>query len=535
MDEGFCLVEMLFDERNRAIDYRFLQTNSAFEQQTGLVSATGKCARELVPNLESHWYDVYGNVALTGKAIRFESFSPAMNRWFTVYALRIGGAESRNVALLFNDITKRKRAEERTDLLVRLSRKLAPVTCDRQIIKIATEAVGTHLNVDRCYFVECRESENLIIASANWLRGDSPTLEGQYGLYDFGGMERWRQYSAGNFSVADTETHPLTREQSNIYAAINVRSYAVQPFRRESAWTVVLGVTEKTPREWTTDELNLMDDVVARTWPLVERARTDQALRASQKALEQHAHMLEARVAERTEKLQETIQELETFSYSISHDLRAPLRAMQGFANILAEDCGDRVGDLGLDYIRRIVNASERMDRLIQGVLVYSRVARTDMPLARIELAPFLTEILESYPQVDRGGAHIEVIGPLPAVLANPAALTQCLSNLLGNAVRFVATGVRPHVRIWAAPTEDHTVKLCIGDNGVGIPAAIQERIFSIFYQVDKSRGGTGIGLSIVRKAAERMGGQISVQSEPGKGSTFQLELRAAGIDQTSD
>lgn len=528
MDEGFCLVELLVDEKDRTNDFRFLQTNSAFEQQTGLVNAAGKRVRELVPNLEQHWYNVYGEVALTGKAIRFESFSAAMNRWFTVYALRVGGPESRNIALIFNDITKRKQAEGRTELLVRLSRKLATVTSDQEIIAIATAAVGVHLNVDRCYFVECRESENLIVASANWLRSDSPTLEGQHSLHDFGGMEWWRQYSAGNFSVADTDTHPLTRDQRNNYAAIHVRSYAAQPFRRGNASTVVLGVTEKTPREWTPDELNLMDDVVARAWSLVERARNEQALRASQKALEQHAHMLEALVAERTEKLQEAIRELETFSYSISHDLRAPLRAMQGFANILAEDCGDRVGDLGMDYIRRIVSASERMDRLIQDLLVYSRVARNDMPLERIELTSFLTEILKLYPQLDRSGALIEVIGPLPAVKANPAALTQCLSNLLGNAVRFVAAGVRPHVKIWAEPTDVDTVRLCVGDNGVGIDDAVRDRIFNIFYQVDKSRGGSGIGLSVVRKAVERMGGRVSVQSEPGRGSIFQLELRAA-------
>jgi len=111
VDEGFCIFEMLFDEANRPIDYRFLEMNPTFESHTGLKDAVGRTAREMLPGLDDFWFDTYGRVALTGEPVRFENEAPAMNRWFDVYATRVGGPDSRKVALLFNDISARKHAE----------------------------------------------------------------------------------------------------------------------------------------------------------------------------------------------------------------------------------------------------------------------------------------------------------------------------------------------------------------------------------------------------------------------------------------
>jgi signal transduction histidine kinase len=261
-----------------------------------------------------------------------------------------------------------------------------------------------------------------------------------------------------------------------------------------------------------------MDDVAARVWPLVERARVDRAARET----------LEMRVAERTAELRETLTELESFSYSVSHDLRAPLRAMQSYAAIMASEYGASLDTAGKEFIRRIVTAGERMDRLIQDVLVYSRVARNEMPLERIELGSFIAGVLESYPQFDPFHSRVELVLPLAPVRANPTALTQCISNLVGNAIKFVAPDVKPHIRIWTDMASDAKVRLYFADNGIGIPGPAQEKVFGIFYQEDPRHGGTGIALAVVRKAAQRMGGAISVESEPGKGSTFCLELNAA-------
>ena len=242
------------------------------------------------------------------------------------------------------------------------------------------------------------------------------------------------------------------------------------------------------------------------------------------------AEVLEQTVAERTAKLNETLNELESFSYSISHDMRAPLRSMQGFAAILMEDWANEVTPEARVCLERIKASAERMDRLIQDVLTFSRVARADFALEHVDIGTLVSGIIDSYPNLQPPRAAIVVDGSLPVVLGNTAGLTQCLSNLLGNAVKFVAPGVAPRVRIWCEPLAGGSfVRLHMQDNGIGIPPESHDRIFEIFQRLSKKYDGTGIGLAIVKKAAERMAGRVGLKSKPGAGSTFWLELKLPG------
>lgn len=250
-------------------------------------------------------------------------------------------------------------------------------------------------------------------------------------------------------------------------------------------------------------------------------------LRASQLQLERQAGELEAQVKERTARLQETVADLEAFSYSISHDLRGPLRVMQSFAEALREDCGETVGADGQDYIRRIVAASVRMDRVIQDVLGYSRITRTEIMLEEVALDEFVQGLLDGYPAFHDHKADITVDAGLPVVIAHPAVLNQCLANLIGNALKFVAPGERPVIRISAKQAAGRAF-VSVTDKGIGIPKRAHESIFNVFYRHESGYEGTGIGLSIVRKGIERLGGRITVDSEPGSGSTFTFDLPLA-------
>jgi len=262
---------------------------------------------------------------------------------------------------------------------------------------------------------------------------------------------------------------------------------------------------------------------------ITERIQGQAALLEAQEKLSRYAEDLERQVAERTTALQQTVGELETFSYSISHDLRAPLRAMQSFARILGEECGSKVGPEGQDCIRRITTAAERMDRLIKDVLAYSRVARAGIQLKSVPLDRLLRDLIESYPDLKAHAPSINLKGPFPAVLANEPILTQCIANLLGNAVKFVATGVTPQVEVWAETSaEKKTTRLLVKDNGIGIDPLLQDRIFGIFERGSTQYEGTGIGLAIVKKGIERLGGRVGLQSKPAHGSTFWLELPLA-------
>jgi two-component system, chemotaxis family, CheB/CheR fusion protein len=226
-------------------------------------------------------------------------------------------------------------------------------------------------------------------------------------------------------------------------------------------------------------------------------------------------------------RLQDALSELEHFSYTITHDMRAPLRAMQGFAAMLLSESGNQLTAKSTDYLRRIMNAARRMDALIGDSLQYAKIIRERPPLTSTDSMSVLDGVLESYPTLQSPHAEIQVVKPLPPVIANEGGLAQCFSNLLANAVKFVKSGTVPRVRIWAE-TRGEIVRFWVEDKGIGIPQEYQERIFSMFQQLDKSYEGTGIGLALVRKTAARMGGKVGVESEPGKGSRFWLEFKKA-------
>jgi PAS domain S-box-containing protein len=259
---------------------------------------------------------------------------------------------------------------------------------------------------------------------------------------------------------------------------------------------------------------------------ITERKGVANALRQAKDQLADQAAKLERLVVERTAKLQETIGELQAFSYSVSHDLRAPLRSMQGFAQILVDDYSGKLDERGVDHLQRIVRSARRLDSLIQDVLSYSKVLQAPNLVQPVELDGLLRDIIATYPNGRKAEFHIQ--GKLPRVLGNEAFLTQCFSNLLVNASKFVAPGIISRVEIGVEDREQPLVRIWIQDNGIGIAPENHKRVFRMFEQINpvSKYEGTGIGLTIVRKAAERMGAQVGFESELGKGSRFWIQLK---------
>ena len=259
---------------------------------------------------------------------------------------------------------------------------------------------------------------------------------------------------------------------------------------------------------------------------ITERKQVADALRQAKDQLADQAAKLEGLVVERTAKLQETIAELQAFSYSVSHDLRAPLRSMQGFAKILVADYSSKLDEQAVSYLQQIIRSSSRLSRLIQDVLSYSRVLHAQDRAQPVDLDGLVRDIIATYPNGHNAEFHVQ--GKLPQVLGNEAFLTQCFSNLLGNASKFVPAGTIPRVEIGAEDQGPSVVRVWIKDNGIGIAPENHERIFRMFEQINLAAEyeGTGIGLTIVRKAAERMGAQVGFESELGKGSRFWIQLK---------
>ncbi|MEW6158282.1 MAG: PAS domain S-box protein, partial [Verrucomicrobiota bacterium] len=240
---------------------------------------------------------------------------------------------------------------------------------------------------------------------------------------------------------------------------------------------------------------------------------------------------LEKTVEERTARLREMIGELQQVSYAITHDMRAPLRAMAAFAQLLLEQFSDpKASPEAQDYCRRILTAARRLDKLIQDALSYSKAVLQELPMEPVDLSKLVRGIIETYPNFHAEHADIDLCNDLPVVLGNESLLTQCFSNLLGNAVKFVAPGVKPRVKVCAESCADGFIRIWVSDNGIGIPPHARPRLFGMFQKLDNEYEGTGIGLAIVRKVVERMGGRVGVESETGQGSRFWVELRRASI-----
>ena len=244
---------------------------------------------------------------------------------------------------------------------------------------------------------------------------------------------------------------------------------------------------------------------------------------------------LEDRVRARTAELQERNEELEAFAYSISHDLRAPLRAMGGFSQALLEDYGERLDQTGRQYAERVVAGANTMDLLIRDLLSYSRITRSELRLTPLDLHHAMQSATEQVAD-DVAARHARVVvdEPLPAVIGHETTLAQVLANLLANAIKFVPAERTPEVHV-RAERRDGRVRVWVEDNGIGIAPEHHERIFRVFERLNPAEDypGTGIGLAIVRKGVERMGGHVGVESQPGGGSRFWIELsQAEAVDE---
>lgn len=246
-------------------------------------------------------------------------------------------------------------------------------------------------------------------------------------------------------------------------------------------------------------------------------------------AIERHTEALERTVEERTRALSDTVRELERFAYSVAHDLRAPLRAVQGYASLVRTECAEGLTQPCREYLGRVVSASERMDRLIVDLLEYSRLGREPLKVLPVELDEVVADVLSMLGVLVRErGAQVTVEGPLPAVLGSRTALVQVVANLVDNATKFVRPGELPVVRVRAERREPN-VRLIVEDNGIGIEPEHVGRIFGVFQRLHRTEvyPGTGIGLAIVKRAVERMGGTVGLLSTPGVGSQFWVELPA--------
>jgi PAS domain S-box-containing protein len=497
MDEGFCVIEMVLDDRGRSVDYRFLDANPAFVQHTGLADAVGRTIREMVPDHDAHWFEIYGRVAQTGEPVRLDAGAKALGRWFDLYAFRIGHPEEGKVAVLFKDVTAARAAEADRERLIR------------------------ELDRERNRLAEVFRQAPTFLAI---LRGPRHVFElvndAYYALVG-------RRAIIGRPLV---EALPEVSGQGFVDLLDDVLNTGAPYVGREVPIRVARTPGAEPEQRFADFVYQPIADVDGTRSGIVAHGHdvTEQVLarRAAERLLaETENARAEAESANRVKA---------QFLTRMSHELRTPLNAIGGYTELLQMAVRGPVTDEQREFLDRIQQSQRHLLGLINEVLNFAKVetGAVHYEIADVPMADALAgaESLVA-PQAQAKGLELVSAATASSLVAraDPEKLRQVLANLLSNAVKFTDA---PGRITMAAAADGDRVRVEVSDTGVGIPADKLDAIFDPFVQVrsDLMRPyeGTGLGLAISRDLARGMGGELTAASTPGAGSTFTLWLPRA-------
>ena len=280
IDEGFCLIEMIYDEGGAPWDYRFIECNPAFEKHTGLHDSVGRTIRELFPDHESHWFETYGRIALTGQPERFEQIARAMGRVFDVYAFPVGEADQGRVAILFNDVTERQEREAHLAFLVDLSKGLSDLSTTREAMEMFGERIGELLGASVCAFISIDDTLKIARISDEWRAEGTASLIGEYALRSYVSDEFGRLLEAGEpVVVSDAATDPRMENKEGI-SALGIGAFVNVPLIRDDKWVFAIGIYRSLPKDWTERQVSLLTEISSRIWTRIERVRAQEATAA---------------------------------------------------------------------------------------------------------------------------------------------------------------------------------------------------------------------------------------------------------------
>jgi len=504
MDEGICIIEMIFDEHRVPVDFRYIEVNPAFERHSGMRNVVGRTVRELVPDIEPLWIERYGHVALTGIPTRFQSSVAGLQRWFDLNAIRIGDPAEARVAILFNDITERKRADaERERLLAELQVERARL---ESVFQLAPSFIVAYNGPDHVYeFVN--EAYYQLVGHrevlGKTLIDAIPEVRGQGFIELLDHVLQTGEPWVGRETPAmlqRTPDGPL--EERFVDMVFHARTDA-----EGHHFGVLAHGTDITEQVMARRE-------VERLLAESERARADA-----------EAAQTEAEAANRAKG---------DFLAVMSHELRTPLNAISGYTELLSLGVRGPVNEQQRADLARIQASQRHLLGLINQVLNYSRVdagaVHYDIVGVCVSEALAAAEAL-IIPQVRARGLTY-VLGSCSTTVcarADREKLQQILLNLLSNAVKFT----EPHGEVRVACSKgEGAVSISVTDTGIGIAPDKLTEIFEPFVQVDqrltRPNEGVGLGLAISRDLARGMGGDLTARSVPGAGSIFTLTLPEA-------
>jgi len=480
IDEGYCIIQMIYDQNGKAVDWRFLEVNRAFEVNNGLHNAQGKTIKQTTPDIEDKWLDIYDKVAQTGEAIRFMEDSAALKRHFSLYAFRIGDPDDRKVAVIFTDITKQISAEA---ALKQSEEQFRTLTQSLPQLIWTTDANGY------CDFF-----------NQQWL--------------DYTGAEFDEVKGDGWVQYMNPEHRPEVHrkwQKSLLSGAPIINEFQLKGKDGQYNWFYAAGNPVK----------NANGEIIKWVGTLTNIE--------GQKRAEWRLQQL---VEERTKELQRTNANLQQFAHMASHDLSEPVRKIHMLANRIADEDGNILSENGKFYLERINSAVDRMNAMIEGVLEFSVLTNLKERAVPVCLDQIMKKVEEDL-ELTIQQKHVKLYyDSLPTVNGVETLLYQLFYNLVRNAVKFAVAGRSPVITIRYEPVTDNGEpfsKITVTDNGIGFSDDDSEKIFDSFTRLhskDKYEG-TGLGLALCKNIVNRHGGSITASGKKGEGAVFTVLLPA--------
>jgi PAS domain S-box-containing protein len=282
IDEGFAIQEVVTDEKENVIDVIWREVNGAFEQLTGMKDVVGRRVSEFLPHLEQNWLDALTQVYQSGEPLRAENYTADLNRWFTYQYSRIGGTGSPLIAVVFNDITQRKRREEQQEYLLLLNDALRPLTDPVEVQRKAMEVLGTHLKVDRVVYSDINIEDDYFEIHDNYAAGSVQKITGRFPFAAFGASTE-KNLRGEILAIHDVNAVVHDDNEKQQFFALNVHAVVAVPLIKEGKLVMNLSVHQVAPRQWRDAEIALIEATAERTWAAVERAKAEAALQKSEK------------------------------------------------------------------------------------------------------------------------------------------------------------------------------------------------------------------------------------------------------------
>ena len=302
-------------------------------------------------------------------------------------------------------------------------------------------------------------------------------------------------------------------------------AYAAYPLIAQDRVVGVMAMFSRHPlSEQTLDELAMISGGIAQC---IVRSQAEEALRTSQERLRQFNAELERCVAQRTAQLEATNRELEAFCYTVSHDLRAPIRHISGFVGLLQHDTGSALSEKGRRYLDTIAQAGASMGRLVEDLLAFSRLGNVELNATVINVNALIQQAVQDLTWETASRTVTWLIPPLPDIVGDAAMFRQVWSNLISNALKYTRPRAAATIEIGAESRTPSEVMFYIRDNGVGFDMQYREKLFEVFQRLHGASEfeGTGVGLAIARRVIERHGGRIWAEGKINEGATFYFSL----------